>query len=38
LTMSGSLNNSYSSWLYHFVHIPFSCTAPKMHLSIFWPD
>jgi hypothetical protein len=27
--MSGSLNNSYSSWLYLFLHIPFSCTALK---------
>jgi hypothetical protein len=32
--MSGSLNNSYSSWLYHFLHTSFSCTAPKMHLNI----
>jgi hypothetical protein len=32
--MPGSLNNSYSSWLYIFLHTPFSCTAPKIHLSI----
>jgi hypothetical protein len=38
LTMSGSLNSSYSSWFYLFLHTPFSCTAPKMHLNILLSD
>jgi hypothetical protein len=33
LTRSGSLNNSYTSRFYLFLHTPFSCTTPKMHLS-----
>jgi hypothetical protein len=35
MTMSGPLSKSYSSWLHLFLYKPFSCTAPKMHLSIF---
>jgi hypothetical protein len=30
MTMSGSLNNSYSSWLYLFLHTPFSYTLLRL--------
>jgi hypothetical protein len=32
--MSGSLNSLYSSWLYLFLHIPFSSTGPKIYLRL----
>jgi hypothetical protein len=32
--MSGSLNSLYSSWLYLFLHVPFSSTGPKIYLRI----
>jgi hypothetical protein len=32
--MPGSLNSLYSSWLYLFLHGPFSSTGPKIYLRI----